>query len=53
MKVVHEVYDFITGGSLVTPIGLIVAILCARFGPAVFLAVVLATFVASTLERVA
>ena len=51
MKVLREVYDFITGGSIAAPIGLIVAILAARFGVVPFFVILLAAFAASTFER--
>lgn len=52
MKAIREVYDFITGGSAVTPFGLALALLASRYGAGAFLGVVLLTFVASTFERV-
>lgn len=52
MKVLREVYDFVTGGSIAAPVGLIVAVLASRYGAAAFLGVVLLAFVASTLERI-
>ena len=54
MRVVTEVYDFITGGSLVTPVGVACAIAAAFLLPAfraeAFVAIVALTFVASTFE---
>jgi hypothetical protein len=54
MRVVTEVYDFITGGSIVTPIGVACAIAAAFLLPAYraesFVAIVALTFVASTFE---
>ncbi len=52
MKTLVRIYDFVTGGSIVAPIGLAIAIGVARFGAAPFFGVLLATFVASTFERV-
>jgi len=57
--VVLRVYDFIAGGSIAAPAGLAAAMLVAYFGgripapalAALFLAILLATFFASTLER--
>ena len=55
MRVVNEIYDFITGGSVVAPVCVALAILAAFFMPAyrtetfVFLAVL--AFVAATFER--
>ena len=60
MKLLREIYDFITGGSIVAPAGLAVAIVLARIlaghiSPSqlggAFLGTLLLTFFASTLER--
>lgn len=53
MNAIREVYAFVTGGSAVTPFGLVLAIVAARFGAGAFLGVLILTFVASTLERAA
>jgi hypothetical protein len=54
MRVVNEIYDFITGGSVVTPIGVACAIAAAFLMPAAraetFVGIVALTFVASTFE---
>ena len=54
MRVVKEIYDFITGGSVVTPIGVGCAIAAAflvpTFQPELFVGIVALTFVASTFE---
>ncbi|HEU5481072.1 MAG TPA: hypothetical protein VFU90_14595 [Candidatus Tumulicola sp.] len=58
MKALGEIYAFVTGGSIVAPVGVIAAALVARFGSglpagvhaAVFLGTVIVTFFASTLE---
>ncbi|HEY5257493.1 MAG TPA: hypothetical protein VIJ12_03865 [Candidatus Baltobacteraceae bacterium] len=60
MKALREVYEFITGGSIAAPIGLfcaiVAALLTAPLPPgaraALFLAILLLTFVAATFERV-
>lgn len=55
MRVVHEIYDFITGGSIVTPVGVACAIAAAFLLPAMrpelFVAIVALTFVAATFEK--
>jgi hypothetical protein len=55
MRVVNEVYDFITGGSAVTPFGVALAIVAAFWLPLfrteAFLVIVAATFVAATFEK--
>ncbi|MBV8637631.1 MAG: hypothetical protein JO322_06055 [Candidatus Eremiobacteraeota bacterium] len=54
MRVVNEIYDFITGGSVVTPVGVACAIAAAFLMPAfraeTFVGIVALTFVASTFE---
>lgn len=54
MRVVTEVYDFITGGSLVTPVGVACAIAAAFLLPGhraeAFVSIVALTFIASTFE---
>ena len=58
MKALGEIYGFVTGGSIVAPVGVVAAVLVAHFGSglpagvhaAVFFGTVLATFLASTLE---
>ncbi len=54
MRVATEVYDFITGGSLVTPVGVACAIAAAFLLPAyraeTFVGIIALTFVASTFE---
>ena len=50
MKPLRAVYDFITGGSLVAPAGLAVALLCARFGALWLIAILGVTLVAATFE---
>ena len=54
MRVLNEVYDFITGGSIVTPIGVALAIVAAFFLPVgaipTFVTIVALTFVAATFE---
>jgi hypothetical protein len=55
VRVLREIYDFVTGGSIVAPVGLACAVIAAMLVPqareAVFLSVLAATFVASTFER--
>ena len=51
MNFLKSVYDFITGGSIVAPIGLAVALVCARFGAVPLVSVVAVTLVVSTFER--
>jgi hypothetical protein len=59
VNVVREIYDFITGGSVAAPIGLVLAVAVALIGgawqPAIrdaaFAGVVLATLAAASLER--
>jgi len=57
MKIVREVYDFITGGSIAAPIGLICAIVLAlllpeeSWRPFAFAAALGLTLVASTFEK--
>jgi hypothetical protein len=52
---VRNVYDFITGGSVVAPIGLALAIVAALVLPsareAVFVTIVAGTLVASAFEK--
>ena len=54
MRVVNEIYDFVTGGSVVTPIGLAFAIAAAFLMPVgraeTFVGIVALTFIASTFE---
>lgn len=54
MRVVNEIYDFITGGSVVTPVGVACAIAAAFLLPAfraeTFVGIIAVTFVASTFE---
>lgn len=54
MRVVNEIYDFITGGSVITPIGVACAIAAAFLMPAfraeTFVGIVAMTFIASTFE---
>ena len=60
MKALREVYEFITGGSIAAPIGVFCAIVAALLASsaqpgaraALFLAILLLTFVAATFERV-
>ena len=56
MKLLREIYDFITGGSRLTPLGLALALLAAFtlpvFRAEAFVAIVVATLVASTFEAV-
>ncbi len=55
VRALKSIYDFITGGSIVTPVFLAAAILAAFFLPAfrpeAFLALVALAFIASTFER--
>ncbi len=55
MRVVTEIYDFITGGSFVTPIGLACAIACAFLLPAfrteAFVGIIALTLIAASFER--
>jgi hypothetical protein len=55
VRVLNEIYDFITGGSVVTPVGVTLAILAAFFMPVngipTFVALIALTFVAATFER--
>lgn len=55
MRVVNEMYNFITGGSVVTPVGVACAIAAAFLLPAsraeLFVAIIALTFVASTFEK--
>lgn len=55
MRVLRSIYDFVTGGSLVSPLFLAGAILAAFFLPMfrmeAFLALVAIGFIASTFER--
>ncbi len=55
MRVLREIYDFITGGSIVAPAGLALAVLATLLVHAwraeVFTVLILATFVTSTFER--
>ncbi|MDE2483199.1 MAG: hypothetical protein KGN02_13560 [bacterium] len=57
MRLVREIYDFITGGSFVTPVGLALALLAVLLLPHFrlesFVLVIIATVVASTFERIA
>ncbi|HEY8322086.1 MAG TPA: hypothetical protein VIG46_09895 [Candidatus Baltobacteraceae bacterium] len=61
MKVVHEIYDFVAGGSIAAPVGLAIAILTAVFAPhldptvraATFVAIVVLTLAAATREKIA
>ncbi|HVS46359.1 MAG TPA: hypothetical protein VMS32_06800 [Verrucomicrobiae bacterium] len=60
MKALREVYDFVTGGSIVSPIGAICAIVVvlatSSLDPglraAIFLGIIALTLIASTFERV-
>lgn len=58
MKILREIYDFITGGSIAAPIGLAVAIVAAivlghdAAASYVFFALILMTLLAATHERV-
>lgn len=55
MRALHEIYDFITGGSIVTPFGVAAAILAAFLVPAwgaqLFIVLVAATFLAAAFEK--
>jgi hypothetical protein len=59
MKALREIYDFVTGGSIVAPIGVAVTIaatLATQTAPpsaraAILLGLTVCTFAASTLER--
>ena len=59
MSALAKIYDFITGGSIVAPVGVVVAILVARFAggagasahAALFFGTLLLTFVAAAFER--
>lgn len=55
MRVVNEIYDFITGGSIAAPVGVALAILAAFFLPAyrteTFLSLAALTFIAATFEK--
>lgn len=59
MKTINVVVDFVTGGSVVAPIGVLAAFLVAYFGrglapgmlAAAFFGTLLLTFLGSTLER--
>ncbi|MHB8148056.1 MAG: hypothetical protein ACYDGM_12460 [Vulcanimicrobiaceae bacterium] len=59
MKALAEIWDFVTGGSIVAPVAVAVAIgfallplaIDAAVRTAAFLAIVAAGFVASTFER--
>lgn len=55
MRVLREIYDFITGGSIAAPIGLACALGAALLLPhwraEAFSIIVLLSLVASTLER--
>ncbi len=55
MRLLREIYDFITGGSRLTPFGLALAVIAAFALPTMraeaFTALVVATFVASTFEK--
>lgn len=55
MRVVNEIYDFITGGSVLTPIGVGCAILAAFFLPAfkmeTYVAIIAVTFIGATFEK--
>lgn len=60
MKALREIYEFITGGSIVTPIGaacaIVVVSLTTSLAPGlragIFLAILVLTLIASTFERV-
>jgi hypothetical protein len=47
VRALREIYDFITGGSIVAPIGLFCAITAAVFAPPPWRAPALVTFVAA------
>jgi hypothetical protein len=55
VRVLREVYDFITGGSIAAPVGLACAIAVAVLVPAWrmpgFLGLVVVAFIASVFER--
>lgn len=55
MHVLREIYDFVTGGSIVAPLGLACAVLAAvilhAYRAEAFSAIVVITFVASTFEK--
>ncbi len=55
MRALSEIYDFITGGSIVTPFGLAIAILAAFWLPHLraeaFVGIAALTFVAASFER--
>ncbi|MEO9170450.1 MAG: hypothetical protein ABI282_05185 [Candidatus Baltobacteraceae bacterium] len=55
MRVLREIYDFITGGSIAAPVGLACAVIAAvalhAWRAEVFSAIVVLTFIASTLEK--
>ena len=55
MNALNEIYDFITGGSAVSPFGVAFAILAAFWLPAyrleAFVTIVSLTFVISTFEK--
>lgn len=55
MRVLRTIYDFVTGGSMASPLFLAGAIVAAFFLPAfrmeTFLALVAIGFIASTFER--
>ena len=59
MKILHEVYDFIAGGSILAPIGLAIAILGVivmgrgTVTPYVFVALIVLTLAAATREKIA
>ncbi len=54
MRVLNEIYDFITGGSVVAPIGVACALAAAFLVPSfraqLLIGIVALTFVASTFE---
>lgn len=56
MRIIREVYDFITGGSIAAPVGLLCAIGAAlaltAWRAEVFSAILVLTFIASTAEKV-
>lgn len=55
MRALKRIYDFITGGSIVTPIGLALALIVAftlpSMRPEAFCALIVLTFVGSAFER--
>lgn len=55
MKILREIYDFVTGGSIAAPIGVACAIAAALFLPVwrapAFVTLVALAFVASVFER--